>query len=588
MVKPRPAFGRWRGPRTMNLLQAVGAFARLVWRVWRHPVVQFATLGLVAGACLLGGTVLGLKEAFPSTLIRDLNHLFNPAAQDVNLQTAFFPIRQRSQKIPLGRDGAGGGLTSFGPDVLVLTHDGRIFAADGKSPPRQLAITPPDNHFAEYAALAGTPAAAGLHIDPVVLRYNDLLYYQAPAERGLVISYTDYNPARRCYTTTLARYVIGSGTQGAGDLKIARKDWKPLFTTAPCLPLNKEFAAIEGQIAGGRMAFRPPGKIILTSGDYEQDGIYHAPAVAQDMSKQYGKVLEIDLASGAARILTSGHRNMQGVLIDDSGRLWTVEHGMKGGDELNLEVEGQDYGWPRESLGTLYSNLPLPNQDTYGRHDHFHRPVFDWTPSIAVSNLIQIKGFHPVWDGDLLVGSLRGAALHKLKLDGDHVISDETIPMGDTIRFVLQHTDGEIVVWNGYDKLTFLSPASLTYSNGVADEVVGAMKLSPAEARGLRANLASCTECHAFDADTNAPNLRNVIGRSIASTHYAGYSQGLKSVPGRWSEQKLDAFLVDPRGFAPGSHMPKPNFTDPQGRHEVVAFLKAYGERITYDGAPKR
>jgi cytochrome c2 len=576
------------GAADMNLLQAVGAFARLVWRMWRNPVAQFATLGLVAGACLLVGTVLGLKEVFPSKLIRDLNHRFNPAAQDLNLETAFFPIHQRSQKIPLGRDGAGGGLTSFGADVLVLTHDGRVFAADGKRAPHQLAVTLPDNHFAEYAALAGTPAAAGLHIDLTVLRYNDLLYYQAPGERGLMLSYTDYDPTRRCYATTLAKYVIGAETKEAGGLKIGRSDWKSLFTTAPCLPLNKEFAAIEGQIAGGRMAFRPPGKIILTSGDYEQDGIYHSPAVAQDMSKQYGKVLEIDLASGAARTLTSGHRNMQGVLIDDAGRLWTVEHGMKGGDELNLEVEGQDYGWPRESLGTLYSNLPLPNQDSYGRHDHFRAPVFNWTPSIAVSNLIQVKGFHPVWDGDLLVGSLRGAALHKLKLDGDHVISDETIPMGDTVRFVLQHTDGEIVVWNGYDKLTFLSPASLTYSSGVADQVVDSMKLSATEARGLKANLASCAECHAFDADTNAPNLRNVIGRRIAATPYAGYSEGLRSVPGRWSEQKLEAFLGDPKAFAPGSHMPKPNFTDPEGRHEVVAFLKAYGERISYAKAPKR
>ena len=70
---------------------------------------------------------------------------------------------------------------------------------------------------------------------------------------------------------------------------------------------------------------------------------------------------------------------MQGVAFDAKGQLWTVEHGLRGGDELNLIEEGKDYGWPQERLGTLYNRLPISNTLSYGRHDRFEPPVYsDW------------------------------------------------------------------------------------------------------------------------------------------------------------------------------------------------------------------
>ncbi len=110
-------------------------------------------------------------------------------------------------------------------------------------------------------------------------------------------------------------------------------------------------------MAGGRIAYRQPHKIVLGSGDYSWDGIYAPEAYAQKPDNDYGKVLEIDLNSGKSRKLSIGHRNMQGVLVHLNGQVWVTEHGPRGGDELNRVIGGGNFGWPEEVLGT---RLELP------------------------------------------------------------------------------------------------------------------------------------------------------------------------------------------------------------------------------------
>ena len=109
----------------------------------------------------------------------------------------------------------------------------------------------------------------------------------------------------------------------------------------------------------------------------------------------YGKTIRIDPNDWSATKFSLGHRNPQGITIDDKGRIWVVEHGPMGGDELNLIRQGANYGWPSVTLGVNYSGelvddkrwLPNPRQ---GRHDDYESPVFAWMPSIGVSK--QLKG----------------------------------------------------------------------------------------------------------------------------------------------------------------------------------------------------
>jgi glucose/arabinose dehydrogenase len=113
---------------------------------------------------------------------------------------------------------------------------------------------------------------------------------------------------------------------------------------------------------------------------------------------------------------TSGHRTPYGLAFAPDGRLWEVEHGPKGGDELNLIQPGKNYGWPLASYATNYDGVPIPSPDT--RPD-LQKPVIYWTPIIAPGNLMFYKGkMFPQWNGSALVSGLASQALFRITFDG--------------------------------------------------------------------------------------------------------------------------------------------------------------------------
>ena len=135
-------------------------------------------------------------------------------------------------------------------------------------------------------------------------------------------------------------------------------------------------------------------------------------------------------------------------MVDKYDRIWTVEHGPRGGDELNLIMPGNNYGWPESTLGTNYDTTPVKTASQYGRHDHHTPPVFSWIPSRGVSNLIQVNGFHPAWDGDFLIATMVSERLYRIRVtDKGAVLFSEPICMGRRVRSIHQHTNGVIYAW---------------------------------------------------------------------------------------------------------------------------------------------
>src|SRR5690606_13474561 len=189
------------------------------------------------------------------------------------------------------------------------------------------------------------------------------------------------------YGTTVSRLALPAGSESMRDIEAAADDWQVVYRTLPCLPPKAIKRAVEGHMAGGRLTFEAPATVYLGSGDYHWDGLYGPEALAQRDDNDYGKVLAVDLYDGSAQRLSVGHRNLQGILVDPDGVLWTVEHGPRGGDELNRIEAGNDYGWPRASYGTRYNGLPWPGTQPHGNHDGFVEPVYAWVPSIGISNL---------------------------------------------------------------------------------------------------------------------------------------------------------------------------------------------------------
>ena len=187
----------------------------------------------------------------------------------------------------------------------------------------------------------------------------------------------------------------------------------------------------KGQHFGSRIVLHPDGTILFTTGDRGE-----GPR-AQDMTDAAGAVLRINAdgsvpadnpyASGEngalPQIFSKGHRNPQGFAIDSTGTLWTVEHGARGGDEVNNPQAGRNYGWPQISYGKNYNGRKIGvGTEAPG----FEQPVHYWDPSIAPSGLAVYEGaMFPEWNGDLLVGALKFQLLSRLDRDDSGKIVKE-------------------------------------------------------------------------------------------------------------------------------------------------------------------
>lgn len=487
--------------------------------------------------------------------------------------------------VPTGRDSGdlnplsqnGGGLASFGDDVLVLTYGGNIYASTGPGDVRDTGLTAPDNNRAEYQALRDDPAFADYAFHRGYLRYNDLMFVDAPSGKALIASYTEYHPGKACYTNTLARLPIAASATDIDDITATADDWEILFRTDPCMEFKREHLAMEGHMAGGRMVFDGDRTIFMTSGDFHLDGMRSSgPGIAQDASAMYGKTLRIDLVTGEGEILSMGHRNAQGIAMTEGGQLLIAEHGPRGGDELNIIREGLNYGWPLESYGTTYRGTPIPNSVSYGRHTRFEPPIHSWIPSVAISGMTRVDGFDESWDGDLLVSALSDQSLWRIRMEGDRAVYSERIEVGSRIRYVHQHTDGRIVLWTDNSELIFLSAMERVDEGERFQTWLETAELPNRVKTELNTAMDRCVECHSFQIgdDEKAPGLNKIYGDDIASTGYQGYSQGLSNRQGEWTRENLIAFLNDPQGFAPGSIMPASGIEDPRVTDAMVDYLE--------------
>jgi glucose/arabinose dehydrogenase len=217
---------------------------------------------------------------------------------------------------------------------------------------------------------------------------------------------------------------------------------------------------------GHRIAFGPDGKLYISNGERQE----FTPA--QDMSGNLGKIVRLNddgtvpadnpFASRGgvtAQIWSLGHRNPLGIAFDGSGRLWDIEMGPKGGDELNLVGRGKNYGYPIVSNGDHYDGRNIPDHNT---RPEFEAPKVTWTPVISPGDMIFYSGSaFPGWRGDVLVAGLSSKALIRVDVDGDSAREAERWDMGQRIREVEQGPDGSVYLLEDGEgaRLLKLAPA---------------------------------------------------------------------------------------------------------------------------------
>jgi len=208
---------------------------------------------------------------------------------------------------------------------------------------------------------------------------------------------------------------------------------------------------------GSRLAFGPDGMLYVTMGERSDRSMRK---FAQQLDSHLGKVLRIDRdgrapaenpfvkqAGALPEIWSLGHRNIQAAAFDAQGRLWEIEHGTRGGDELNLVEKGRNYGWPVVAYGEEYSGSPIPNAVT--AREGFEQPVYYWDPVIAPSG----AQFHSgkaasEWKDNLFVGGMKQRALVRLQLEDGKVVGEEHLltERGERIRDVREGRDGALYV----------------------------------------------------------------------------------------------------------------------------------------------
>jgi len=207
---------------------------------------------------------------------------------------------------------------------------------------------------------------------------------------------------------------------------------------------------------GSRLVFDNEGHLFVALGERSRVGMREE---SQDLDSHLGKVVRIwpdgtvpednpfaGEKGALPEIWSYGHRNQQGAALHpETGRLWTNEHGPRGGDEINIPQAGKNYGWPIVSYGTEYSGAPVGDGESAA--PGMESPIYHWTPSIGVSGMAFYTGDAiPEWYGSLFVGGLARPSLRRLTLDGEKVAGEETLleDLGARIRDVRQGPDGAL------------------------------------------------------------------------------------------------------------------------------------------------
>lgn len=258
--------------------------------------------------------------------------------------------------------------------------------------------------------------------------------------RSRQIYWTYYEPRQGGNGLAVARGTLVDGRQPRVD------NVQVVFRMMPTLDSTLH--------AGGRMVWARDGKLFVTLGDRS---ILPGRVQAQRLDSHFGKIVRINPDGSVPRdnpfvgrrgarpeIWSSGHRNILSAALDGHGRLWEIEMGPRGGDELNRPQAGKDYGWPTIGYGEEYSGAPIHRTT---QAPGMEQPVYYWDPVISPSGMTIYSGkLFPEWRGNVFVGGLSSKALVRLVMNGDRVVGEERLltERGARIREVVEGPDGAL------------------------------------------------------------------------------------------------------------------------------------------------
>lgn len=344
---------------------------------------------------------------------------FTPAFENQTRAPALPETPVRTEVFATGLDGPWGidALPSGQFLVTEIGGDMRIINADGS-------VTRPLSGLLEVA-VGGQGGLLDVNVSPDFANDRMVFWTYAKDVRGGAVT---------------------AAASGALQADGSLTDVRDIFVQDPAVRGGRHF--------GSRVVPLADGSVFVTTGDR---GEGDRGDLVQDMASTVGKVVRVTRdgtpfagnpfigRDGHDLIWSSGHRNVQGAALDAQGNLWTVEHGPRGGDELNRPEAGVNYGWPVVSYGINYRGSDVGQG--MPRASGFAEPVYYWDPVIAPSGMAFYDGSYALWRGDLLIASLNPGGLVRLKLENGRVVGEERIQTElGRLRDVEVLPDGSVLV----------------------------------------------------------------------------------------------------------------------------------------------
>jgi cytochrome c2 len=408
----------------------------------------------------------------------------------------------------------------------------------------------------------------------------------------LYASHNSYDSDTDCITHNISK----SKLQFSGGRVNQLTEWETFFTAEPCIkPVPEHYleAPYNGNISGGRITSYDENRLLVSVGDYDNNGLNNAPSFAPDPDVPYGKFILVDRNSGSWSVYSKGHRNPMGLYVDKEGVIWSAENGPRGGDELNIITEGEHYGWPEVSYGVWYDpGYPLDDGNNMGVHTGYKKPVFSWVPAIAPSNLVRIEGEKfQMWKGDLLVATMKNQSLHRLRLDENlNVMYDEQIRIGHRIRDmrIIKNDRIALITDDGYliiiddggpvhtemsaeagERLAALNRFDYFRSDAGAPEEEAVAEMRTADF----IYSSQCQACHSIEPRSGiGPHLYDLFNREIGGADNFPYSDVLRNDRREWTPELLRNFLTEPERYFPNNRMEKVNLT-PAETDSIIIYL---------------
>ncbi len=352
----------------------------------------------------------------------------------------------------------GAGLAQAAPELETVVEGLKTPWAVAFLPDGQFLITERDGTM-RTAKAGGKPSApiAGVPtVDAVV--QGGLLDVVTDSEfarnRTLYFCFAEPSADKKSNSTALARARLSEDARRLTDVKV-------IFSQKPKVESKHHF--------GCRIVEMPDGKLMLSMGER-----FSQRDSAQTLDNHLGKIVRVgkdgsvptdnpfvNTPGALPEIWSYGHRNSQGLTLDDKGQLWEHEHGPMGGDELNLIKPKLNYGWPVISYGLNYDGTKVG--DGIFAKAGMEQPIVKWVPSIAPSGLVRLKSakYGPAWQGNFFIGSLKFGYLERVKLDADNRPMEQEKLFADAgrMRDVREGPDGLLyLVLEAHGKIVRVKP----------------------------------------------------------------------------------------------------------------------------------